>query len=135
MKYTLIQVVVLAALVGLMVAVGRAPVVALWGPAALTFFHAAAVICLIGALLAAIPLGVVATYWPAYTPHAAFAGTGVRLLGTAALGVGYQVLARPDLTPFLLCLSLIYLVLLLAETALIVYIVLHVYVRKPKDAE
>ena len=133
MKYLLFQVGVLTAVIVLIVAVGRGPVIRAWGPAGLASLHAAAVICLVGALLAAIPLGLAATYWPAYAPHVAFAGTAVRLLSSAGLALAYQTYAQPALSAFLACLAGIYLLLLFVETGLIVYIVRRVSVKKAPD--
>ncbi|MCK4341034.1 MAG: hypothetical protein KAY37_04845 [Phycisphaerae bacterium] len=135
MKYVLLQIGVLTAVVALAVAIGHGPVVQRWGPAALTSLYAAAAICLAMALLAAVPLGLTATYWHEYTPQVAFAGTGVRLLGTLAAGFAYQTFGSPERASFLACLLGIYLLLLLAETGLIVYIISRVNVRRAPDAE
>jgi hypothetical protein len=133
MKYTLFQIAVLIAVVALIVAAGRGPAIRTWGPAGLASLHAAAVICLAGALLAAIPLGLAATYWPTYAPHVAFAGTAVRLLSSAALALAYQTYAQPALSSFLACLVAVYLLLLVVETGLIVYIVRRVSIKKAPD--
>ena len=130
MKYMLLQVGVLTMTVVLIVGAARSPVARAWGPAGSAALYAAATICLAGALLAALPLGLTATYWPAYAPHVAFAGTAVRLLSSAGLALGYEAYAQPALSPFLACLAGIYLLLLIAEKGLIVYIVRRAYVQK-----
>ena len=135
MKYTLMQVGVLTAVVALTVVLGRGPVAGAWGSAGLTSLHAAAVICLLGAVLATVPLGLAATYWRPYAPHAAFAGTAVRLLSTAGLALVYLAYAEPAQSAFLVCLVAIYLLLLLVETGLIVYIVRRICVKKAPDAQ
>lgn len=135
MKYTLLQVFVLTAVVALAVGLGRGLVTERWGPSGVAALYAAAVICLIGGVLAAIPLGVVATYWPQHAPMTAFGATAIRLLVTGALAIGYEVFAAPALTPFLACILAIYLLLLVAETALIVTIVRRVYAPHPPHAE
>ncbi len=122
-KYALIQAGVLVGVVAVTVACGYGLTVAKWGPAGVASLQAAAVICLIAALLAAVLLGVVATYWPAYVGQAAFAGTAVRLLVTGALAIGYQVFADVHLTSFLAWLLALYLLLLLAETVVAVVVV------------
>ena len=135
MKYMLLQVLVLTVIVGGAVALGRGAVLNRWGPDGLASLHAAAVIALGAALLAAIPLGLAAAYWRQHAPLTAFAGTAIRLLVTGALAVGYQVMGRPHLDSFLVCLLAIYLLLLLAETVLIVYIVRRVYPRSAPKPE
>ena len=135
MKYTALQMVVLAAVVALVVLIAEAPVAGHWGAVGTQALHAAALICLAAALAAAIPLGLAATYWRQYAPQVAFAGTAIRMLGTAALGLAYQTLADPHLPSFLTCLFGVYITLLLVETVLIVYIVKRVYPQKASEGE
>lgn len=123
MRYAAVQVVVLCGLVALAVALALGPVERAWGPDGRTGLLAAAAIGLGVALVAAIPVGLVATYHPQHAAMVAFASTAVRLLGTAGLGLGYQMVARPAWTPYAACLTGVYLVLLVAETALIALIV------------
>lgn len=123
MKCALLQAAVLTAVVIVAAACGYGLTVTKWGPAGLGSLQAAAIICLIAALLAAVPLGVVATYWPTYVGQAAFAGTAVRLLVTGALAIGYQVFVDVHLTSFLAWLVVLYLLLLLAETVWAVVVV------------
>lgn len=135
MKYAILQVVVLTTVVAASVAAGHGSVADWWGPPGVTALRAAAIICLIGAVLGAVPLAIVATYWRQHAPMTAFAGTAIRLLVTGALSLGYQSFAQPALTPFLTCLLVIYLLLLLAETALIVYIVRCVLAKPTPKSE
>lgn len=135
MKYTLIQVGVLTAVVALAVASGHGVVASRWGPGGVSSLYAAAVICLSAALLAALPLGLAATYWQVYAPQVAFAGTAIRLLGTVSLGFAYQVLASPHRMSFLVCMLGLYLVLLVVETALIVWIVRRVFSKQVTETE
>lgn len=135
MKYTALQIVILAAVVALAVLLAEAPVAGRWGAVGMQALHAAAVICLVAAVAAAIPLGLAATYWRQYAPQVAFAGTAIRLLGTAALGLGYQSLANPHLPSFLTCLFGVYITLLVVETVLIVYIVKRVYPKQASEGE
>jgi hypothetical protein len=134
-KYALLQVAVLTAVGLLATALGKGLVIRVWGPVGVTSLYASTVICLIAAVLAAIPLGLVATYRRAYAPHVAFAGTAIRLVATAALGLGYQLYARPDLASFLVCLALLYALLLLVETLLVVFIVLRVFADRSRGVE
>lgn len=135
MKYTLIQVGVLTAVVALTVGGGHGVVASRWGSAGVSSLYAAAVICLTAALLAAVPLGLAATYWQVYAPQVAFAGTAIRLLGTVSLGFAYQLLANPHGMSFLICMLGLYLVLLAVETALIVWIVRRTFSRQPTRTE
>lgn len=123
MKYTLLQIGVLAAVVAAVVGLGRGLAAHFLGPAGVTALYAAAVICFGVSVVAAIPIGLTARYRPLYVAQVAFAGTGVRLLGTAAVGLGYQLTVKPDLLAFSSCLVAVYLPLLVAETVLVVYIV------------
>ena len=134
MKYTLLQIVVLAAVVALVYVCVYGPVESKWGVEGLGSLRVAAVLCLIGALLAAVPAGLAATYWRRYAPQVALAGTAVRLLVTGALSLVYQVFVDVHLVSFLACILFYYLALLVAETVLIVYMVRVVFVSQSKDA-
>lgn len=135
MKYALLQIGVLAGVIGLVVAVGQGAAVRYWGTDGRTALYAAAVICWIAAVLAAIPFGWAATYRKQHAAPVALAGTGIRLLVTAAFGLAYEWAAKPDVSAFLACILVIYLVALLAETALIVYIVQHALVSTASKTE
>ncbi len=123
MRLVLIQVVLLTALVGLFAALARGPVVEWWGAAGQTALFAAAAACWVGAVIAAVPLGLIATYRPGWVAQAAFAGTAVRMLVTGGLALGYQAVAEVHLTAFLTCLLVGYLTLLAAETGLAVVLI------------
>ena len=84
---------------------------------------AAAGICLAAAVIAAVPLAIVATRWPQHAGHAALAGTVVRLGATTALAMGYQMLADVHLASLLVWLVVIYLPLLTTETIFSVVLV------------
>lgn len=135
MWYTLLQVVVLAAVVAATVVLARGPIESQWDEAGLRSLYASAVICFVVAVVAAGVLGFTARMRPRYTPHAAFAGTGIRLLGTGATGLMYYWLAKPEVASFLICILGIYVVLLLAETGLIVYIVLRAFPKRAQDTQ
>jgi len=135
MKLALIQVTLLTALVGLFAAIARDPVVGRWGAAGQSALFAAVVVCWGGAVVAAVPLGVVATYRPAWVAQAAFAGTAVRMLVTGGLALGYQLLVDVHLTAFLLCLLIGYLILLAAETGLAVVLIRRALVRPAAGGE
>jgi hypothetical protein len=122
MRYVLVQIIVLAGLVGAARWLGRGLVLARWGPAGLAALDAAAVIVLAGALLAALPVGLAAGYFRTYLPQVAFAATAIRLLATGALALAWEVFGRPHLEAFLYCLLALYLLLLAAETGLVAYL-------------
>ncbi len=113
----------------LTVALARGAVHGAWGQDGIRSLHAAALICWGAAILAAVPLGITATWYPRHAPLAAFAGTAIRLLATGGAALAYQTWARPELVSFLLCILGVYLMLLLIETGLIVWIVLRVFAR------
>jgi hypothetical protein len=123
MKYAVIQVAILVAVVAGLAAVGQPAVARRWGLDGVASLHAAALISLVAAVLAAVPLGLAATYWRKSAPQVAFAGTAIRLLGTAGLGLGYQAWSDPHRVAFLSCLLAFYLVLLAVETVMIIVIV------------
>ena len=86
------------------------------------------VICAIAALIGALPMAVVARRWPMHIGQAALAGTGIRLLVTAALGLAYQTIAKPHLASFLAWAVIFYLLLLAIETIFAVIFVRRYYV-------
>ncbi len=135
MKLVLIQVTLLTAIVGLFAALARDPVVGRWGAAGQDALFAAAAACWVGAVVAAVPLGVIATCRPAWVARAAFAGTAVRMLVTGGLALGYQVLVDVHLTAFLLCLLIGYLILLAAETGLAVVLIRRALLRPAAGGE
>jgi hypothetical protein len=123
MKYAALQVAILVAVVAGLTALGQPAVTHRWGLDGVAALHAAALISLVAAVLAAVPLGLAATYWRSAAPQVAFAGTAVRLLVTGGLGLAYQAWADPQRVSFLSCLLAFYLVLLTVETAMIIFIV------------
>lgn len=73
-------------------------------------------------------MAVVARRWPMHIGQAALAGTGIRLLVTAGLGLSYQTLAKPHLASFLAWAVIYYLLLLAIETTFAVIAVRRYYV-------
>jgi hypothetical protein len=126
MRYALVQIGVLTGIIGLLVVLGRGIADGYWGTSGSEALMAAGVICWIAAVLAALPIGWTATHHPEHTAPVALAGTGIRLLGTAAIGLGYQFVAQPNRTAFMACILVVYMAALLAETIMIVYIVQRV---------
>jgi hypothetical protein len=135
MKYTLLQVGILLAVVAAALAVGLRPAAERWGPLGVQSLYAAATISLLGAVLAAVPLGVTMTYWRQHAPMVAFAGTAIRLLATGGLAVAYQAFGHVHVPSFLVCLLVLYLLLLVVETLLIVYLVVRVFPRQAPKPE
>jgi len=130
LKYTLLQVVTLAVVVFASVAAGYLPVRHYWGSLGVTSLLVSAVICYLSAAAAAVPLGLAASYRQKWVPHAGFAGIFIRVVLTTAAGFAYYLAAEPDPIAFLICITGIYLILLLAESGLIAYIMFQVYGEK-----
>jgi hypothetical protein len=65
----------------------------------------------------------------------AFAGTAIRLLATGGLAVAYQAFGPVHVPSFLVCLLVLYLLLLVVETLLIVYLVVRVFPRQAPKPE
>ncbi len=103
---------ILAVAVGL----GQGPTQSRWGDDGVRALWAIGGICLIAAVVGALPLGIVAPRWPTQIGQAVLAGTVVRLLLTMVLGGAYQVLAQPHMTAFLFWAVVLYLLLLAVET-------------------
>ena len=131
MKYALLQLGVLTAIIVAAVLGGAGVAADRWGAAGVRSLYAAAWIVWVAAILGALPLGIAAAHWPEQAPLVAFAGTAVRLLGTGAGALVYQTIAQPHLVSFLAALLVLYLALLAVETGLIVYIVLRVCPKRP----
>ncbi len=127
MKYTSLQVAILAAVVVVSVAAGYLPVRNFWGRDGVTVLLVSAAICYVSAAAAAVPLGLTATYRHKWVPYAGFAGIFIRVLLTTLAGLAYYLVAEPEPMPVLICISGLYLVLLLAESGLIAYIMFQVY--------
>lgn len=135
MKYALLQIGLLTAVVALVAAGAYHAVATRWGGAGVTSLSVAALICWVAALLAAVPLSLAATYWREYIGQAAFAGTAIRLLVTGTLAVAYQMFAVVHLASFLACLLVLYLVLLAAETTLAVVLIKRLLGKLRTDGE
>lgn len=117
MKFALLQLVVLLAIAGLLMAAGYNFAANRWGPAGSASMWVAGAICLLAALLAALAPALVGRLWPGYMPQAVLAGTAIRLLTTMGLGLAYQALGQVHRDSFLAWLLALYLALLAAETA------------------
>src|SRR5437868_15056155 len=76
-------------------AIGYVPTRTQWGDAGVRSMMAVDVICLGAALVGAIPMLYVAPRWPSAIGQAALGGMTVRLMLTAAAGLGYQAIAKP----------------------------------------
>lgn len=109
-------------------AIGYGPTQSRWGETGLRSMTAIGAICSIAALIGALPMAIVARRWPMHIGQAALAGTGIRLVVTAALGLSYQTLAKPHLTSFLVWAMVFYLLLLAIETTIAVICVRRYYV-------
>ncbi|HKQ49230.1 MAG TPA: hypothetical protein VJZ71_14255 [Phycisphaerae bacterium] len=109
-------------------AIGYGPTQSRWGDAGVRSMTAIGVICVIAALIGALPMAVVARRWPVHIGQAALAGTGIRLLVTAGLGLAYQTMAKPHLTSFLFWAVVFYMLLLVIETTFAVIGVRRFYV-------
>lgn len=133
MKYALLQILVLIALAAAVYAAGQAFTEQRWGEPGTSSLKAALAICLAAAIIAAGTLGTVATYLPEYAPQAAFGGTAIRLLITGALAIAYQTFIEVHLSSFLFWLLSIYLVFLVVETALGIWLVLRTLKQKPQS--
>lgn len=109
-------------------AIGYGPTQSRWGEAGVRSMTAIGVICAIAAFIGALPMAVVARRWPVHIGQAALAGTGIRLLVTAGLGLSYQTLAKPHLASFLFWAVVFYMLLLAIETIFAVSFVRRYYV-------
>lgn len=117
MRILLGSIAALVAIVAAALVIGVGPTQSRWGEEGVRAMWAIGGICLISAVVGALPLGIVAPRWPAQIGQATLAGTVVRLLLTMLLGAAYQVLAQPHLTAFLFWAVVLYLLLLAVETA------------------
>lgn len=98
-------------------AIGYGPTQSRWGVEGVRSMTSVGIICSIAAIIGALPIAVVSRRWPMQIGQAALAGTGIRLLMTAGLGLSYQTLAKPHLASFLAWAVIDYLLLLAIETA------------------
>lgn len=129
MRYLLIQVGVLTAVVLAVVALGRGYCLAWWGPAGGASLTAAAWIAWAGAVIAVVPFALAVALWREMAAQAAFAGTAVRVLATGGAALAYQAVAHPHLESFLASLLVLYLALLAVETTLLVLIGRRLFAR------
>lgn len=116
MKLALTCALCLIAAVVATVAAGYAPTLSHWGEPGRDSLFAVAVICGGAAIIAMLPMAIVAPRHPAYIGQAALAGTVLRLLLTMGALVAYQVLYTPQLASFLFWAPILYLLLLAIET-------------------
>jgi len=119
--FSLVGVVVLAA------AIGYAPTRNHWGEPGVSSMVAIGLICCIAAIVGALPMSIVARRWPLYIGQAALAGTTLRLLLTAMLGLGYQTIAKPHLSSYLVWATIFYLLVLTVETGFALLVVRRHY--------
>lgn len=96
---------------------------------------AVAGICLCTAVLALIPMALIAPKWPQHIGQAVLAGTVIRLLLTMMGCVGYQIIAQPQLGSFLFWATIFYLLLLTIETGFGVAAIRRYYRVKPTNKE
>ncbi|MCB9853852.1 MAG: hypothetical protein H6819_12200 [Phycisphaerales bacterium] len=135
MKLTLTCALFLLLAVAATVAVGYAPSHNRWGDEGQQSLLAVAAICGGAALVALIPMAVVAPRYPGHIGEAALAGTVIRLLVTMGAFVVYQVLYQPHMTSFLFWAPVFYLVLLAIETTFGVLAVKRYYRPTPKSTD
>lgn len=123
MKLALIYVAALLAVAAGAVLLGQGPALAHWGQPGLESLRFAVGICLIAALVAAIPALMGAALRSAQTPMLCLAGTVIRLMVTGILALAYQSFFSVHLRSFLFCLLIAYMAFLALETGFSVYIV------------
>ena len=123
MKLALIYVAALLAVAAIAVLCGQGPSLAHWGPPGVESLRFAVAICLIAALVAAVPALMGAAMRSAQTPMLCLGGTVIRLLVTGMLALAYQSFFSVHLRSFLIWLLIAYLTFLTVETAFSIYIV------------
>lgn len=115
------------------VAVGIAPSREHWGEPGVISLYAVAAICGGAALVALVPMAIVAPRYPDHIGQAALGGTVIRLLLTMGALVFYQMLYQPHLVSFLFWAPVFYLILLAIETTFGVLAVKRYYRPTPKS--
>jgi len=115
--------------------IGYAPTQARWGDDGVQSMKVIAGICLGTAILAFIPVILVASRWPEQIGSAALAGTGLRLLLTMGAMVAYQILADPQLPSFLFWAVVFYLLVLAIDTVFGVIAIQRFYRAGPQRNE
>ncbi len=113
-------------------AIGYGPTHGRWGDEGVRSMTAMAVICLGAAIMGGLPIGIVAPRWPSYIGQAVLAGTTIRLLLTAGIGLAYQKLTAPDMSSYMLWAGVFYLSLLAVEASFGILAVRRYYVAPPK---
>lgn len=93
---------------------------------------AVAVLCLVSAFIAILPIAFVAPRYPDQIGQAALGATVIRLLLTMGALVAYQVLKQPHMASFLFWAPIFYLLLLAIETTFGVIMVKKYYTVAPK---
>ncbi len=135
MKLLLLSLLSLILVVVLATAIGYAPTKDRWGDEGVSSMFAVSAICLAAALLAGLPMVIIAPRWPEHIGQAVLAGMGIRLFLTMLLGIGYQVLMQPHLGSFLFWAVAVYLSLLVVETAFNVVATRRYYKAPQKTTE
>jgi hypothetical protein len=116
LKLSIICILCLFAAVIATAAMGYAPTQARWGAEGVSSMIGIAVICLSSAIIAFVPIMIVAPNWPDQIGSAALAGTVLRLLLTVGGMLGYQVLFKPHFASFLFWSVIFYLLVLAIDT-------------------
>jgi hypothetical protein len=122
-KLALIYIAALLAVAAALLALGSSPTVARWGAPGIASMRAAVGMCFIAAVIAAIPVAVLAARRSPAAPQACLAGTVIRLLITGLLALLYQSREPVHLRSFLAWLVIAYLSFLTVETILTVVVV------------
>lgn len=112
--------------------IGYGPTMSRWGAEGIHSMNAVGTICLGAAILAFLPLVVVAIHRPLCIGQAALAGTVLRLLLTMVAGGIYQTVANPHMPSFLFWAVVFYCLLLAVETGFGLLLVKKYY-RPPVD--
>lgn len=135
MKLFLFSLVSLILVVVLAAAIGYAPTQDRWGDEGVRSMIAVSTICLIAVLIGGLPMVIIAPRWPDQIGQAVLAGTGIRLILTIFLGIGYQVLMQPHLDSFLFWAVVVYLLLLSVETTFGIVAIRRYYKAPQKTTE
>lgn len=116
-------------------AIGYAPTQTRWGAEGVNSMLVIAGICLATAVLAFIPMMIVAPRWPDQIGSAALAGMGLRLFLTMGSMVCYQILLRPQFESFLFWAVIYYLIVLAIDTTFGVIAIKRFYRPTPPRSE
>lgn len=88
-----------------------------FGSTGLEAMWVAAIICIATSAVAAVPVVMVAKWQPGYVGQAAFAGTAIRLMLTCGAAGAWQMFHAVHLRAFLGWLTVLYMLLLVVDTA------------------